>query len=91
MIDGLLVGLDIIVWSPLSSIVISFVDRRFLDSASKWPFAVATLLGRCLEMSFVVKPGQESRCSLRMARSKVDVEGLSNDAAKYCAISYLVL
>ena len=34
------------------------VEQTFLQASFAWPFAVARLLGRCLEINFVVRPSQ---------------------------------
>ena len=77
--------------SPPSNGDIFLVDRRFLNSWSRCPFDVATCLGKCFDIKFVVKPGKEKRRYLRMARSTVDFDGLKRAPDKYSAISFLVL
>ena len=67
------------------------VDRRFLNSWSKHPFAMAKFLGRCLLMSLEDNPGQVLKWLLRMTRIKVDGDGLKHVAWKYFAKSVLVL
>ena len=67
------------------------MERRFLNSWSRCPLEVAILLGRCLEISWVVRPGKLVRCLRLIARKMVDLAGLKSDAWRYWANSETVL
>ena len=56
------------------------VLRRFFASWSWWPRTVATDLGRCCVIRFVVRPGKEMRWSRRIARRSVVTAGLHRQA-----------
>lgn len=52
------------------------VERMCMRASFEWPFAVAKLLGRCLEIRSAVKPGQEEKKPLFIAAMKVLGTGL---------------
>ena len=41
-----------------------------MRASFEWPFAVAKLLGRCLEIRSAVKPGQEEKKTLVYCRDE---------------------
>ena len=59
----------------------ALVDCRLVCSWSRWPFADASLWGRCLERSLVVNPGQVERKPFRNAWRIVDGRGLKRAPA----------
>ena len=58
----------------------ALVESRPWRLRSKWPIAVATVLGLCLQSKADVSRGSVDRYPLCSARRKVDMEGLPNDA-----------
>ena len=51
---------------------LGLVDLKFLCSWFKWPLKVTRLLGRFLEIRFVVNPVHPIKCSRCKARTSVD-------------------
>ena len=51
---------------------------------------MAKLLGKCLEIKFVVRPGKVMRCFFLTALTSVDFAGLNMAPERYCANSDLV-
>ena len=57
------------------------VDRTFFLASLSWPFAVARLLGRCLDIKSAVRPGQEEKFPALMA--EMNVLGTGQKAARW--------
>ena len=57
------------------------VERTFLWASFAWPFAVARLLGRCLEINSAVRPGQVEKFPALMA--EMNVLGTGQKAARW--------
>ena len=57
------------------------VERTFLRASFAWPFAVARLLGRCLEINSAVRPGQVEKFPALMA--EMNVLGTGQKAARW--------
>ena len=58
----------------------ALVESRPWRLRSRWPIAVASVLGICLQTKADVSRGSVDRYPLRRARRNVDIEGLPNEA-----------
>ena len=61
------------------------VDCLFCCSWLRWPLIVASEVGRCLEISSGVRPGQVEKCPSLMCLMKVSLVGLKHAACRYSA------
>ncbi len=68
-----------------------FVNWRFCCCIRRWPLLVASDLGRCFLMSDSLRPGHEEKWPRRIARRKVEGDGLKAQPCKNAASSPLVL
>jgi len=69
---------------------VDFVNRKTLNSWSKYSLAVAIFCGKCLAIICAMRPGQVVIWFRWFTESYVDFAGLNNASARYTVYSSLV-